>query len=456
MRELAMIGGPMNVSASDALDIARYDDGLVADLTLGVVDTCSPDMRLAQKVVDCTPCPQYADHLNSQAQEAYNVISKFARNQIERMNNITGSLLDDDEGLAEYEEARDVAVAQLDLAFDSLKVMENRGFLSDPDIFRSLMEACSRCGDTTRALELIEMMKRDGVADKEVLACFMNAFCHGGGDGMGAVRNASGGTDAYSDLLRKKLEAVGGTPRGFSIRGSVFSESESGSAYGDFFSDSGSVSSQSTSSSRRSSSLMEWLVPSSSASMLKKKKKKKKKRKKGKKGISEESALTDRLTKQIILGQSLIEFLYPDLSLDTNGDACPSCSHVMSEQEIINGWMPCQFEDYRTTCARCNHRFVPKFSVSCTSQTFEGSQGTGTPLFCEFLSPWVLRKELHHIIKMENGIDTILNPEWRSGTDIQATLWWNLIVMLRRHELPYSFLLQGSFKNRLINPVPQD
>mmetsp|Transcript_41425 Transcript_41425/g.99789 ORF Transcript_41425/g.99789 Transcript_41425/m.99789 type:complete len:1287 (-) Transcript_41425:38-3898(-) len=455
MRELEMVGGPMNVSALDVMEIAPYDEGVVSDLTLGVLDSCNPEMRLAQQVVDCTPCPQYAGHLNSQAQEAYNVISKFALNQIERMNNMTGSLLDDDEGLAEYEEARDVAVAQLDLAFDSLKAMETRGFLSDPDIFRSLMEACSRCGDTTRALELIEMMKRDGVADKEVLACFMNAFCHSGGDGMGSVRNATGGTDAYSDLLRRKLEAVGGTPRGTSIRGSVFSESGSESGYSDLFSDSGSVSSQSTSASKRSS-LMEWLVPPSNMSLMKKKKKKKRKKKKSKKPLSEELALTDRLSKQIILGESLLEFLYPDLSLDTNGDACPSCSHIMSEQEIMNGWLPCEFEDYRTTCPRCNHRFVPKFSVSCSAPTFEGSQGKGTPLFCEFLSPWVLRKELHHVIRMENGIDTILNPAWRSGTDIQATLWWNLIAMLQRHELPYSFLLQGSFKNRLINPVPQD
>lgn len=454
MRELEMVSGLMNVSGtSDALEIAPYDEGLVSDLTLGALGGCTPEMLLAEKVVECNPCPQYVDHLNSQAQEAYTVISKFALSQIEMMNNLTGSLLDDDEGLAEYEEAKLVAVAQLDLAFDSLKAMETRGFLSDPDIFRSLMEACSRCGDTTRALELIEMMKRDGVADKEVLTCFMSAFCHSGGDGMGSVRNSSGGTDAYSDLLRRKLEAVGGTPRGISIRGSVLSESESESVFSEIFSDSGSVSSHSTSASKRSS-LMEWLVPPSNMSLMKKKMKKK--RKKKAKKMSEEWALTDRLSKQIILGQSLLEFLYPDLTLDTNGDACTSCSHIMTEQEIMIGWLPCEFEDYRTTCPRCNHRFVPKFSVSCSAPTFEGSQGNGTPLFCEFLSPWVLRKELHHVIKMENGIDTILNPKWRSGTDIQATIWWNLIAMLQRHELPYSFLLQGSFKNRLINPVPQD
>ncbi len=80
----------------------------------------------------------------------------------------------------------------------------------------------------------------------------------------------------------------------------------------------------------------------------------------------------------------------------------------------------------------------------------------GTPLYCEFLSPWVLRKELGHIIGDCNDIEQLLEPKWRNGRDIRATIWWNLIALFKRYELPFGFLLQGSFQNRLINPAPQD
>ena len=91
------------------------------------------------------------------------------------------------------------------------------------------------------------------------------------------------------------------------------------------------------------------------------------------------------------------------------------------------------------------------------ASSFIGSQGPGTPLYCEFLSPLVLRKELGHIIGDGNKIEQILDPEWRNGGDVRATIWWNLIViMLKRYNLPFAFLLQGSFQNRLINPGPQN
>ena len=126
------------------------------------------------------------------------------------------------------------------------------------------------------------------------------------------------------------------------------------------------------------------------------------------------------------------------------------------EEDIVNGWKQCDFEDFTTACPLCSHRFVPRFKVSCDSSTFEGSQGPGTPLYCEFLSPWALRKELGYIIGNSKSLHQILDPSWRSGNDVRATIWWNLIAMFKRHQLPFSFLLQGSFRNRLIHPVPQD
>jgi hypothetical protein len=183
-------------------------------------------------------------------------------------------------------------------------------------------------------------------------------------------------------------------------------------------------------------------------------KKKKKRKRRFLSHRSPSTIVTDDVRKQIVLGESLLDFLYPDLIIDTSSDSCPQCSKELADTDIVAGWLPCEFQDYTTECPQCKHRFVPRFSVTCSAPTFEGSQGTSTPLYCELLSPWVLREELENIIHGAEGINEMLNPEWRSGSDIRATLWWNLIVSFNRYRLPVSFLLQGSFRNRLISPTP--
>jgi pentatricopeptide repeat protein len=443
---------------SSGVEVADQD--LMADLSLGMCDACPEgDTSVNNTMIyvsQQSPCPRYANELNSQAQEAYDVISQMAQSpfgEVQQQREV--SLLDNDDGLAEYEEAREVAVAQLDLAFDTLKSLGLRGLSTDPDVFKSLMEACGRCGDTTRALELIQTMKRDGlVADKEILSCFVATFSHGETGCVSPMKDdfimgPGRHSDAYSSFLKKKLEGMGGDAT------AVTASSAEEDVLSDMLSDSGSSCVSGASSVEKpaiSNPLFEWLTPHK-----KQKPKKTRKRRKNKKPKNPSNLpITDRLLKQIVLGESLLDFLYPDLKLEAGGDTCPQCSTVMNEDNIISGWQPSEFQDYTTKCPNCQHRFVPRFSVSCSSPTFKGSQGPGTPLFCEFLSPWVLRKELNHVILGENGIDMMLDPEWRSGTDIRATLWWNLIVMCNRYRLPFSFLLQGSFQNRLINPVPQD
>ena len=200
------------------------------------------------------------------------------------------------------------------------------------------------------------------------------------------------------------------------------------------------------------SSILEWLYPKPATTG----KMQRRRRRRRRSTIARTLPLTDRLVKQLTLGESLLDFLYPNLKIDTEGDSCPRCSNAMRGSDIINGWQPRSFQDVTTCCPQCQHRFVPHFSVSCSAPTFVGSQGVGTPLYCEFLSPWVLRKELGHVAGGKNGIDVILDPEWRNGAHVGATIWWNLVAQFKHYGLPFSFLLQGSFQNRLINPAPQD
>ncbi len=426
------------------------------NLMLDVCDDVGVVCPYGRKTVDdavnyvsnSNPCPD----INSSAQVAYDTLSDFALS-LDPANGCrnTSSLLDDDQGFAEYEEAREVAIAQLDLAFDALRLMESRGLTTDPDVFKSLMESCGRCGDTKRALELIELMKREGlVADHDVLLYFMASFAQNSThDGEfpsgGNLKTQDGSSDAYSQFLKKKLLNTRDSQGNFY---NLPMATDDDSYFSDGLSDSGSEHSTDIS----SSSILQLFA--AHTTQPKKKKKKRKRKKNASKNLKDD--LSDRMRKQLVLGESLLDFLYPDIYIDTFGDACPSCSCVMKEEDIVSGWKQCDFQDFTTACPQCGHRFVPRFKVSCSSHTFEGSQGPGTPLYCEFLSPWVLRKELGHIIGESKSITQILDPSWRSGRDVRATIWWNLIAMFKRYQLPYSFLLQGSFRNRLINPSPQD
>merc|ERR1712238_143900 len=153
-----------------------------------------------------SPCPD----INTGAQAAYDSLSNFALSLDPTKGCRNKSLLDNDDEFAEYEEARAVAVAQLDLAFDALQIMETRGLRTDPDVFKSLMEACGRCGDARRAFELIEIMKRDGlVANQNILVCFIASFAHNQ-DEHPIFPHGGDSSDAYSDFLRKKLHKMNG------------------------------------------------------------------------------------------------------------------------------------------------------------------------------------------------------------------------------------------------------
>eukprot|EP00751_Fragilariopsis_kerguelensis_P012796 CAMPEP_0170764652 /NCGR_PEP_ID=MMETSP0733-20121128/4138_1 /TAXON_ID=186038 /ORGANISM="Fragilariopsis kerguelensis, Strain L26-C5" /LENGTH=1350 /DNA_ID=CAMNT_0011105355 /DNA_START=28 /DNA_END=4082 /DNA_ORIENTATION=+ len=440
--------------------LASSEPHIPTDFTLELCNSGSivcPDGEAAVEnaisyMTSKSPCPD----INTGAQAAYDSLSNFALSLDPTKGCRNKSLLDNDDEFAEYEEARAVAVAQLDLAFDALQIMETRGLRTDPDVFKSLMEACGRCGDTKRAFELIEIMKRDGlVANHDVLVFFVASFAHCRADqDSKSLPNGEGfptqhhNSDAYSHFLKKKLNMMKDGSQGNIFNMRVPSDEES--IVSDGLSDSGSELSIEHVS---SAAFLQFFASNLTTTKTKKTKKRKQKKRSS---IIQTDNLSDRLKKQLVLGKSLLEFLYPDISIETYGDACPMCSNIMKEEDIVSGWKQCDFQDFTTCCPQCSHRFVSRFKVSCSSPTFEGSQGPGSSLYCEFLSPWVLRKELSHIIGSSNSIEQILNPEWRSGRDVRATIWWNMIAMFKRYQLPFSFLLQGSFQNRLINPIPQD
>ncbi|CBJ25874.1 conserved unknown protein [Ectocarpus siliculosus] len=128
----------------------------------------------------------------------------------------------------------------------------------------------------------------------------------------------------------------------------------------------------------------------------------------------------------------------------------------------------------------CGRRFVSRFSVHSTAEGWEGTTGPGTPLWCEYLPPWVLRKEFHTILSaygvqyvcserfrlglgpLEDGTGPAGggaggaqppsggggDAAWREGgganasrRSVDRTVFWNLVVHFREYCLPITFLL---------------
>jgi len=490
---------------SEVVSAQCHDDCYVA-----VCDDCTnPTVGSTLPYTSPFPTKLYSDFKNFSILPSSMMKSNVSDEAKKRPEFVTpnrsDSLVDHyDDTYAEYEEARAVASAQLDLGFATLTTMSSlRKLAPDADAYKSLMGACGRCGDTQRALELIETMKTDGLVDGEVLSWFVSAFGNKDDSAVGGRQLSPANRDnlktphrhegdAYYKYLEKKLDLLEQSRNmhgsASCLEGLLSSDDESSSV----FSADSSVSSHASAPVQSASfmvgqaigrespaescemlfntlesvhlseiicrvtdslylTLQDWFTPHKKPKPLKKKKSKRKRRKSS---IKIGMPVSDAVAKQIVLAENLLDFLYPSLSIDLNGDCCPQCSAELSEGDIVQGWVPCAFSDYTTSCPQCKHRFVPRFAVTNLAPDFQGSQGLGTPLYCEYLSPWVLRKELDAVAKGDSGIEAMIMPEWRSGIDIHSTLWWNMVVLCRKYRLPFTYLLQGSFQNRLISPTP--
>jgi hypothetical protein len=166
--------------------------------------------------------------------------------------------------------------------------------------------------------------------------------------------------------------------------------------------------------------------------------------------------VTEGVERQIELGENLLEIVFPDISVDTDNETCPRCNFLLSDDGVVNGWTPGDSNDYTTSCSNCKQRFVPHFCVQSSSPNFVGSRGPSSPLMCERLSPWVLQKEIRSVMSDREGIENLLSPAWREQEYKNAVLWWNLVLSCMRYRFPFSFLLQGSFEQNLIAPMPED
>ena len=343
-------------------------------------------------------------------------------------------------------------------------MMRLRKLASEAITYKSLIEACGRCGIAHRATQLLEMMTQDGLSiDSEVYYCFMKAFSHGDTE----TTLSSNHAETMSEISAFAPSAASGISSGdFNRRTSCDSNATLGSKL-----------------TKHSSRFLGEINHAMTSTLEENKRafksaKSKRMERLYKRTLTKEKdvKVTKAVRTHLDLSNCILEDLYPGLSIDTGSDTCPKCSCVLTQDQIIMGWTPCEVKDFSTTCPSCKHRFVPKFSVNCNVDSFEGSQGQGTTLFVDYLSPWILLRQIKNLIApssvsnandtktmnaeangIPHGVETIIDPTFREGTGINATLWWNIIVTFKRFKIPFTFLLQGSFPDQqLIMPSPDD
>jgi hypothetical protein len=141
----------------------------------------------------------------------------------------------------------------------------------------------------------------------------------------------------------------------------------------------------------------------------------------------------------------LITRLYPGLHIDLNnpfGTFCSNtrCGRGLTLPEIEKGW-DTNPNNYKVKCIYCTNEFVPKFTVLCENmKDIMDEDDFDRILWCEFLSPWALNKEIKKLL-IEDGIKSFLSPHFRL---VHRTIFWNLIIYFRKFGLPYAFLLSSN------------
>jgi len=376
-------------------------------------------------------------------------------------------------------EAKETAKAQLGLAFEMLLMMKQRQLKADPYTYQCLIDACGRCGDTDRATTLLSRMHEDGiVADGVVYSCLVNAFSSenawkklmGNKDDQNLPEWANGNAvemdwnklqakRSYVDIALEKFSQLKGNDS--STATVVTDDDES------VFS-STSFKTQPTQSRRerlkkRLGTLLSrkkeqyGAVPQEGLNPhLTPSKESTRSNNASNSIIAKEIIVTEPIMRQILLGENLLELLYPNISIDADTDTCPRCRAILTDDDIVKGWKLADAQDYTTTCPYCTLKFVSIFTVQSTSTSFMGSKGPSSPLVCQRLSPWVIQKELRTVMNDSKEIRKFVDPSWREMETKNAVLWWNLVLSFMRYRLPFTFLMQGSFGNKLITPCPDD
>ena len=344
------------------------------------------------------------------------------------------------------------------IAFELFHVMNLRKFAVDANVYRTLANACAVCGAGDRAIDLLQtMLAHKMLPDRAICASIASAISFSMGESnkdtpldaaedlqlvapkdvyeaavnnnlknlVKLMQNSRTEEDEAEDMLLVDKMSSRPSPKE-KKRFNLFSRNnanERKSSYcgGDNCNNTG-ISSKSTDSSAGDVQQDDELLASVGAA-------------------------SPRFCSQIILAERTLEFIFPNLEIDVAnpfGTTCPNfkCGEALLMSELMENYAAFDPNAYTVTCPHCSKAFVPRFTVFSTKEGWVGSEGPGTLLWCELLSPWVLQKEVMSVIE-EYGIKKIVSNDFKIGKSNPqfAVLFWNLIVSFRLYGLPYAFLI---------------
>ena len=296
-------------------------------------------------------------------------------------------------------------------------------------IFRALLSACGRCGSVEQALRVLELMSRAHVRpDSAMLCTVVSSFAMDGG-GMetplalkmldwNALRAQQAENEAFSKRVGRRRSSVRNS--------STFAAAGSSSARaGSTATSPTSIQTSCQSEARVSPKL--WMQHAITAESVLQ---------------SENKSLL--LPRSFVQSESLLTRKFPELAIDTDRETCPACGTKLTLADVQRGFST-ERSDYTTECPAtgCGRRFVGRFTVHSRSQRWVGSTGKCTPLFCEFLSPWALAKEVRTVVHDPeiDGIEMLCSAAFSRKSPV---IFWNLILYWRQFMLPFGFLLAGA------------
>ncbi|CAM9142204.1 unnamed protein product [Chrysoparadoxa australica] len=328
------------------------------------------------------------------------------------------------------------------LAFELLDIM-GQGLEVEELVYRTLIGACGRCGNSERAMEVVEHMMTAGIVpDAMMQHCLLEAYAmdqnwHAGNPFelldwsklKARDKKEKGRGHALDDEDRKEdrftlkrfmkkfdKDSSQGQGQGQSTQGHE-GEKDTGGAAGAGQGE-GNGSGTGPNVMHRMINSLSRANNGGAAALTN-----------GRPGSPQLSCRLDdvgplskgtslHMLRQIALGHLLLTHLFEGIVLDTESETCPACHRQLTSKEVQQGWEP-DPNIYTTTCPGkvngdqpCGRKFVARFSVFSTQEGWEGSTGVGTTLYPEYLPPWVLRKEVHNII-MSYGIEYLCSDEFR-------------------------------------------
>ena len=114
---------------------------------------------------------------------------------------------------------------------------------------------------------------------------------------------------------------------------------------------------------------------------------------------------------------------------------------ILTENEIQNGWSS-NPNDYRTTCSRCQMKFVASFKI-----IIHGENGEIIEEKTYYhLSHAILTKEITNLLKKDVTADVSLFEN-------HPIIFWNIITHLRNLKVPLNFLLPRVDWKFVVNSV---